>query len=234
MLLLHGLGVSGSVFQAFARRLLPEWAAVAPDLRGHGQSDAPPTGYAPADHAADLIEMIQSEPELGQALLPVVGHSLGALVGMNLAALRPELVRWLVLLDPPFDPGSRNTEIEAVYRLRHAAPGELEAYLLERNPRGGELLAQALAREFRQASDVAFETMLSAPTAEAVQVDVPTLVLQADPGHGGVLGDAAALAAARRLGNASLVKIPGASHAMHASKAAEVAAAIRAFAGEQG
>ena len=53
VVLLHGLGVSGSVLQPFARRLLPELAAIVPDLRGHGDSDAPPHGYLPADYAAD-------------------------------------------------------------------------------------------------------------------------------------------------------------------------------------
>jgi pimeloyl-ACP methyl ester carboxylesterase len=228
ILLLHGLGVSSSVFQAFARRLLPDWAVVAPDLRGHGQSDAPPSGYAPADYAADLAELIQDE--FSSESVPVVGHSLGALVGMQLAALRPELVRWLVLLDPPFDSDRRNTEVAEVYRLRHAPGRELEAYLLGRNPRGGELLAQALARDFRQASDVAFETMLEAPAFHAVRVEAPTLVLQADPKRGGVLGDPAAAAAVKGLGNARLLKIVGATHALHASHPAEVAAAIREFA----
>src|SRR5437879_6828243 len=61
VLLLHGLGVGGSVFQAFARRLLPPLAAVAPDLRGHGQSAAPVSGYAPTDYALDLVELIQAQ-----------------------------------------------------------------------------------------------------------------------------------------------------------------------------
>ena len=82
MLLLHGLGVGGSVWQAFARRLLPHLAAVAPDLRGHGQSDAPPDGYAPTDYAADMAELIQ-DMQLPTPL-PVVGHSLGALVALGI------------------------------------------------------------------------------------------------------------------------------------------------------
>lgn len=225
-LLLHGLGVSGSVFQPFARRLLPDFAAVVPDLRGHGQSEAPPTGYSPPDYAGDLIELINA------ALappVPVIGHSLGALVGLSLGALRPDLVRWLVLLDPPLDPQLRNVEVEAVYRLRHAPPGELEDYLAERNPDGGRFLAETLAREFRLAADAAFEAMLSAPTPQPRRVAVPTLLVQADPARGGVLGDEAASSAVRALGHARLVKIPGATHAVHASHPAELADAIRRF-----
>jgi len=226
VLLLHGLGVSGSVLQPFARRLLPELAAVAPDLRGHGRSDTPPHGYLPADYAADLVELVTSEH---LAPLPVIGHSLGALVGMQLAAARPELVECLVLLDPPLDPSLRNTEVEAVYTLRHAPAGELETYLLQRNPGGGDVLANALAEQFRQASDAAFETLLNARPFVALPVGPRTLLVQADPNHGGVLGDRAAAVAVSTLGNASLVKIEDASHAVHASHPAELATAIRRF-----
>jgi pimeloyl-ACP methyl ester carboxylesterase len=146
IVLLHGLGVAGTVFQAFARRLLPYLAVVAPDLRGHGKSDAPPTGYAPVDYALDIAEMIQDGLP---SPIPVAGHSLGALVALQLADLRPDLVAWLVLLDPPLDPDLRNPEIESVFRLRHGPLGELEAYLLERNPGGGKLLADNLASLFR-------------------------------------------------------------------------------------
>jgi pimeloyl-ACP methyl ester carboxylesterase len=228
VLLLHGLGVGGSVWQAFARRLLPHLAAVAPDLRGHGQSDAPPSGYSPLDYARDLLELIGDRLE---PPVPVVGHSLGALVALKMAELEPQMLRWLVLLDPPLDTGIRNPEVEAVYRLRHAPPGELEAYLFGRNPGGGELLAQSLAKLFRQASDAVFDAMLSAGPFSVPRVPNPTLILQADPTHGGLLGDSAAQTLANSLPNARLEKIEGASHALHASHAAEVARAILAFAG---
>jgi N-formylmaleamate deformylase len=231
VLLLHGLGVGGIVFQNFARRLLPHLAAVAPDLRGHGQSDAPPAGYAPADYAHDLVELIQDLPL--DTPTPVIGHSLGALVGLALAAHWPKLVKWLVLLDPPLDPDIRNTEVADVFRLRHAPPGELEAYLLQRNPGGGQLLAQTLANLFRQASDAAFEVLLQTnrPIIEPNTVNVPCLVLQADPAKGGVLGDRAAQAFVARLPHGQLRKFEGAPHALHASDPGKVAEAVLAFGG---
>jgi pimeloyl-ACP methyl ester carboxylesterase len=217
VLLLHGLGVSGSVFQPFARYLLPELAAVVPDLRGHGLSDAPPSGYTPADYATDLVELIE-QCEL--APVPIIGNSLGALVGLSLAEVQPELVRWLVLLDPPLDPERRNPDIEPVYRLRHAAPGELERFLGN---------AAFLAPQFRQASDAPFEAMLSAPAIRVPRLNTPVLLIQADPERDGVLGDDAAAAAVQTLGNARLVKIPHASHAVHGSHPSQVADAIRQF-----
>jgi pimeloyl-ACP methyl ester carboxylesterase len=241
ILLLHGLGVGGAVWQAFARRLSPHLAAIAPDLRGHGQSDAPPFGYAPRDYAADLAELIE---DMVEPPLPVVGHSLGALAGLALAEQRPDLVNKLVLLDPPLDSDLPNGEVPSVYRLRHAPPGELEAYLLSRDPGGGQMLAGILSNLFRQASDAAFEALLEpddrlgrSPRAglsaleQAARIEQPTLVIQADPTHGGVLGDTAAQHFVERLQHGQLLKIDGATHALHASHPAEVAAAILDFVG---
>jgi pimeloyl-ACP methyl ester carboxylesterase len=228
VLLLHGLGVGGSVFQSFARRLLPHLAAIAPDLRGHGESDAPAEGYTPLDYALDLVALVADER---LAPLPVVGHSLGALVGLKLADVEPPTVKWLVLLDPPLDANLRNSDIPEVYRLRHAPPGQLEAYLLTVNPGGGQALARALARLFREASDAAFEAMLERADTAPPIVTCPTLIVQADPRSGGVLGDAAAQAFVSRLPRGSLMKIEGAPHALHASHPREVASAILRFGG---
>jgi N-formylmaleamate deformylase len=232
LLLLHGLGVTGAVWQSFARRLLPTYAGLAPDLRGHGESDAPPDGYQPEDYAADLAEMID---ELRLSPLPVVGHSLGALAALALTDLEPPAVQWLALLDPPLDRSLRNSEVPDVFRLRHATPSHLEKYLLERNPGGGELLARALADMFRQASDAAFEAMLShehrtRALEQAGRIRQHCLILQADPRHGGVLGDESAQELTTHMPNATLKKIEGATHSMHASHPAQVAQAILDFA----
>jgi pimeloyl-ACP methyl ester carboxylesterase len=82
ILLLHGLGATSAVW-AGVQRALDQRAAgrwIAPDLSGHGRSDAQPH-YSVGSLAADLTGLIQDEPELF-----VVGHSLGVYVGLALAS----------------------------------------------------------------------------------------------------------------------------------------------------
>lgn len=75
--------------------------AVAIDLRGHGNSKPPTDGdYSVAACAGDVIAIID---ELALGPIVLVGHSFGAFVAIETAALRPETVRRLILIDPPGD-----------------------------------------------------------------------------------------------------------------------------------
>ena len=222
LILLHGLGASGAVWQAFARRLNPPWQCIAPDLRGHGDSDKPSSGYDPADYAVDIASLIAS---LSAGPLPVIGHSLGALVAIALAAHYPDRISAAVLLDPPLDPTIQNTEVADVYRLRKAPPGELER----------ELSVPALAPIFRQAADAAFEAYLNTPRGAqwaweaASQIKIPTLIVQADPANGGVLGDGRAATFTAALPTGKHVKIDGGAHAVHATHGPRVAQLVSEF-----
>jgi pimeloyl-ACP methyl ester carboxylesterase len=80
--------------------------ATAYDLRGHGYSDVPPNGYTSADHAADLIALMDG---LGIARADFVGHSFGAVIALHAAVLAPERVGAVVLSDPYF-PALRHLE----------------------------------------------------------------------------------------------------------------------------
>jgi pimeloyl-ACP methyl ester carboxylesterase len=222
LLYLHGLGASGVVWQSFARRLNPPWQAICPDLRGHGESDHPIVGYEAEDYARDIARLID---QLGLGPLPVIGHSLGALVAIALAVSDPEKVKTLVLLDPPLDSERDNPEIAEVYRLRHAPPGELERFLS----------APILAPVFRQAADAAFEAILHAPRGAqwawdvAAQIRCPVLLVAADPAEGGVLRPETARTFAALLSRAEVLSIPGAAHTVHVSHAEQVATAVAAF-----
>jgi len=66
------------------------------DLRGHGMSDAPPTGYTPDDMAEDLLELLDA---LEVERPVVVGHSYGADIGLYLAARRPDRIREVIAIE---------------------------------------------------------------------------------------------------------------------------------------
>jgi 3-oxoadipate enol-lactonase len=76
------------------------------DLRGHGASERPPTGYTSANMAADFRAL---HVELGLEPALVVGHSFGGVVGLHAARLYPENVAGVVLSDS-FFPGLRHVE----------------------------------------------------------------------------------------------------------------------------
>jgi pimeloyl-ACP methyl ester carboxylesterase len=85
-------------FERFART----HAVTALDMRGVGKSDTPVDGYAISDFADDLAWFCE---EAGISRPVVVGHSLGGMIAIELAARYPRLARGLVLVDPgPVDP----------------------------------------------------------------------------------------------------------------------------------
>ncbi len=83
ILLLHGLGATAAVWSGVQRALdranLGTW--IAPDLSGHGSSGGHPH-YSIGQLAADMVELVR---ELDGEVF-VVGHSLGAYVGLALAS----------------------------------------------------------------------------------------------------------------------------------------------------
>jgi pimeloyl-ACP methyl ester carboxylesterase len=65
------------------------------DLRGHGSSPAPATGYSLRAQAADLVGLVD---RLGWSRFAVLGHSMGGMVAQRLALELPSRVSALVLV----------------------------------------------------------------------------------------------------------------------------------------
>ncbi len=78
--------------------LMSDYRVTTYDLRGHGYSDCPPTGYTTADHALDLKHLLDT---LGIQRAHVMGHSFGADIALHFTILFPERVDRLVLVEPP-------------------------------------------------------------------------------------------------------------------------------------
>lgn len=93
---LHGLTANAFCFQALADELAHDYRVFAYDLRGRGDSAKPDHGYSVSLHAADLANLIDAWGLERPALL---GHSLGAFIGLNFAARYPDRLSRLVLVD---------------------------------------------------------------------------------------------------------------------------------------
>lgn len=95
VVLVHGAGMDHSAWRYQTRALaLGGFAALAPDLPGHGRSAGPPLPSIEA-LAAWLLDLLDAA---GAASAALVGHSMGALVALEAAASTPSRVERLVLV----------------------------------------------------------------------------------------------------------------------------------------
>jgi non-heme chloroperoxidase len=92
---LHGYVDSWRSFAGVLEALAPTRRVVAPDLRGHGDSDKPECCYAMEDHARDLLLLMDG---LGIDKADLVGHSMGSFIAQFFAARFPGRVGRLVLI----------------------------------------------------------------------------------------------------------------------------------------
>ena len=97
LVLIHGLGSNLSFwFFSAAQLLAPRHHVIMYDLRGHGRSPMPPSGYnldAMADDLRGLLDRV------GIAQADIVGHSFGGRVALAFAAQYADRVRNLVIAD---------------------------------------------------------------------------------------------------------------------------------------
>ncbi len=99
VLFIHGITDNSESWYQVAPGIRKGALAIAPDLRGHGRSGRASGHYLFTDYPRDIISLIESETD---GPVHLIGHSLGAVIGVQVAAQRPDLVHSLVLEDPPF------------------------------------------------------------------------------------------------------------------------------------
>ncbi|WP_203920490.1 alpha/beta fold hydrolase [Rugosimonospora africana] len=112
MLLVHGWCCDHTYLAPQLTHFAPRYAVVAPDLRGHGDSDRPEPrlGTYDIETLADDVLVVAEEAGLERPL--IVGHSLGALVALACAA-RPGAVRAAVMIEPaPMFPGRHKEHLQ--------------------------------------------------------------------------------------------------------------------------
>jgi len=93
LLLVHGLRDHARSWDWVARHFVDRFHVIAPDLRGHGDSDWVDAGaYTLAAYVMDLAEVVDS---FWLSDINLVGHSLGGLISLRYAATFPEKLRCL-------------------------------------------------------------------------------------------------------------------------------------------
>jgi pimeloyl-ACP methyl ester carboxylesterase len=246
-LLVHGLASNARMWDGVAGRLVAAGhGVVAVDLRGHGRSDRPATGYDFATVTDDLHELVE-RLELDRPV--AVGQSWGGNLVVELAARFPDLVRGIACVDGgTIDLQDRFPDWEAC-RIALAPPElagipatAMEARVRAMHPDWPETgIAGVMANfEVRVDGTVAPRLTLDRhlailrglwehrPLARLAQVRVPVLLLPADSGEGPSAADKrASIERARAAGPGIRVRwFTPADHDVHAQRPAEVAAAL--------
>ncbi len=159
--LLHGLlvGNLATWYLTAAPTLSQQHRLLMYDLRGHGRSDRPPSGYDPETMTDDLAALLERfSPDEPVAL---VGHSFGALVALKFAQRRPDRVSRLALVEAPLDRGDAAALTEFLDRdedeMVSALPDTLRADLDHGGRRARRLLETlvGLATETTLLDDIA-------------------------------------------------------------------------------
>jgi len=125
LVLLHGIAQTCWSFAPIARRLCGLTSVVAPDLRGHGLSEAAAAGYDLDSLAADMLTVMAGKgwgETAGGPPAVVAGHGFGAMIAATMAVLQPASVAGVCLLDGGW---------EEVAEATRSSPAELLATMAE-------------------------------------------------------------------------------------------------------
>ncbi|AOG04839.1 alpha/beta fold hydrolase BchO [Bosea sp. RAC05] len=245
LLLLHGTGASTHSWRDLLPLLARDFHVVAPDLPGHGFTEAPERDRlslpAMARGLTALLGKLGVEPE------GIVGHSAGAAIAMQMvltgavapsclislngallpfkgvaSQLFPSVARLLVL--NPLVPrlfAWRAGSTEAVTQLLEGMGSRLDA-------RGQDLYQRLFSNRVHVASTLG---MMANWDLEALgrsfgRLDLPVLLVVGAGDRAVPPGDARAVA--QRLPEARIETLPGAGHLVHEEKPGDIAALIGA------
>ena len=133
LVMLHGGAWRWQEYLSLIPRLGQRWHIYALDLRGNGRSGWVPNKYRLQDFTEDNSEFVRRL----KAPAVIVGHSIGGVVALMLAARHPEQMKGLIIEDAPLTLGNYKRIIESsrdMFRgwlnLKSSAQSEQELTLL--------------------------------------------------------------------------------------------------------
>ena len=244
LVLAHGVGDDGSCWTTVAEALAPKFDVIMVDARGHGRSEAPLEGYDPITLATDLsglIEALRLEHPI------ILGHSMGAVTALVLAAHLPEVPRAILLEDPPpwwfqtetttadwdnpiamkvaMGELKRKTYDELVAHQRSVAPtwpdAELERWAASKIRFSPHVLGLF---KTRAEMDINWPSLLR-------RVICPVLLITGDPQAGSLVTSEHATALSEQLRQMVIEPIVGAGHSIRHDQFTQYIATVQEFLG---
>jgi valacyclovir hydrolase len=228
LLLLHGgLGTALLHFRSEIPFFAERYHVIAPDLRGYGQS-SPPRDFPLDFYQRDARDMAALLEGLGTGPAHVIGWSDGAMVGLVLAAERPDLVRSLVTLAgescileeeranwPPLaDPSTWS-------------PRALERFVQTQGPLNYPGILARMLAGYNAVLDAGGEVV----RGRLHQIRCPVLILHGDADE--VVPVKHAQTLKQGIPHAELHIFPGARHMLHREREEEVRALVTDFLARQ-
>ena len=236
----HGLTDSALCWTRLVGVLEQDYDIVMVDARGHGLSEAPAEGYNGDNQAADLAGLIEA---LGLGKPVLMGHSMGALTTAIAAGNYPDLVRGVILEDPPWslEPQGPKSPSEQAKLLAHrrALIAETRAKTREEviasgraeNPSWAEVewIPWAEAKLHMSVSVVGVLAARWPPWQEIIDgIACPVLLLYAS----GFVNRELAEQITGRLQSGQAIYISGAGHNIRRDQFEKTAEAVAAFLGD--
>lgn len=241
IVLLHGYTDNGSCWARVARELETHYDVIMPDARGHGRTEGSVQDFSYDLLGADLLAFIAG---LGLERPFLFGHSMGALTALIAAAKAPQLLRGIILEDPPFWDNRRlngiqteNLQAQAIassaFQKRPLA--ERIAHCTTNNPGWSEEEISPWA-----ASKGEYNPGIMLPANRLRMHTYPwrsvlaraacsALLITANPARGGIVTPKTAVTAAKQMPDCKVVQIRNAGHCIHRDAYKETMQAVTSF-----
>ena len=223
LVLLHGIGSRAVSWWPVVDALAARFRVYALDLRGHGASAKPETGYLFPDYAADLQGLLDA---LGEERPLILGHSLGGLIALQWAVNHLDRAAGIALEDTALRSHPDILKAFDGWIALNAMPVEQAAvhYHAEypdwtdedcwRRAESITSVAPAVFVELRADTEVNLE----AGTDRLALLDVirsPVLLVYGDLEAGGMVVPEDAARFAATVPHARVERVPGAGHSIH-------------------
>jgi N-formylmaleamate deformylase len=241
LLLLHALTDNGLCWTSVARDLAATYDVIMPDARGHGLTGGSVENFSIttlAEDTATVIRTLKLEKPL------VWGHSLGAITAAVLAATHPDLVRAVILEDPPLrEPEGRpviegkqsQQAIQDLLALRALSPTQRLEKARKVKPNWSDAELEPWIESKTQISAEVWQklgTSTETPWQEIIaHISCPLLLLTGDPANGALVSPQQAVIAQGLWQTGELVYIAGAGHNIHRDSPTAVMETVRSFLG---